>query len=52
MIRNTSKFFDQVTGAWARLGRFVQEVNVGLAALHRAQFDEPWKPTHRPTYGE
>lgn len=50
MVRNQkTQFFDHIR---VRVGRFVHEFGVGLAALHRVQFAEPWKPARRPTYGE
>lgn len=53
MVRHQStQIFDQMTNAWARFGQLVREVNLGLTALHRVQFDEPWKPIRKPTYGE
>ena len=44
--------FDHLAGARQRFGRLVSEIAAGLAVLHRVQFEEPWKPARKPTYGE
>ena len=44
--------FDHFAGARRGFGRLVHEIAAGLEALHRVQFDEPWKPVRKPTYGE
>ncbi len=53
MVRNQSgQFFDHINSFGASLRRLIRDINVGLVALHRVQFDEPWKSARRPMYGE
>ena len=53
MVRSQSgQFFDHINSFRVTLGRVISEINAGLVALHRVQFDEPWKPVRKPTYGE
>lgn len=47
-----SRIFDHLSVVWARVCRVAGNVNTGLDALHRVQFDEPWNRAHRPTYEE
>ena len=48
----TSRIFDHLGTAGVRVRRFVAQIRAGLDALYRAQFDEPWTRSHRPTYEE
>lgn len=52
MAQVTTRFFDQVSGVRRQLARVVHDIAIGLDALHRVQFEEPWRPVRRPMYGE
>ena len=53
MVRSQSgQFFDHINNFRATVGRLAHEINAGLFALHRVQFDEPWKSERRLSYDE
>ena len=53
MVRSRfSRIFDHLGRIWRVVAAFVNDIKAGLDALHRVQFDEPWKGAHRPTYEE